>query len=260
MPRFSANLSLLFREHATASTRVAPAARAGFAAVEVQFPYDEPVDAWASALAAAGVPMVLFNVPAGDLMAGGDGLACVPGREDDFAGALTQCVAWARVLRPRCVNVLAGRVPAGADASRCAAVLHDNLRRAVDALAPLDIRVTVEAINRHDMPRFLVSSFADLRAVVDAVPGTAMQFDLYHMARMDEPLAAHIAAHGAGFGHVQFADAPGRHEPGTGTLDFAGLFAALDAAGYAGWCGAEYHPSAGTAGSLGWLPLGGGRT
>lgn len=252
MPRFAANLSLLFCEHAPAD-RVRAARDAGFAAVEVQFPYALPVTAWEQALAAAAVPLVLFNVGAGDLMDGGDGLAGVPGREPAFAAALAQCRDYVEALRPACVNVLAGRVPAGVDPARCRAVLRDNLRRAVEVLAPLGVTVTVEAINRHDLPRFQVSTFAELQAVVAAVPGTAMQFDLYHMARMGEPLPGHIAAHGAAFGHVQFADVPGRHQPGTGTLDFPSLFAALDAAGYRGWCGAEYRPAGPTGASLGWL-------
>lgn len=252
MPRFAANLTLLFREHELAA-RPAAACRAGFAAVEVQFPYELPVANWQRALADAGTSLVLFNVPAGDLMGGGDGLACVPGREPAFAAALAQCATYVRLLRPRCVNVLAGRVPEGGDAARCQAVLRDNLARAVDTLAPLGATVTVEAINRHDMPRFLVSTFAELRAMVAEVPGTRMQFDLYHMARMNEPLRQHIAAHGSELGHVQFADVPGRHEPGTGTLDFPALFAALDASGYRGHCVAEYHPSGTTLASLDWL-------
>lgn len=252
MPRFAANLSLLFPEHPLPA-RVAAAGRSGFAAVEVQFPYELPATQWRAACDAADLPMVLFNVPAGDLMSGGDGLACVPGREPFFAEALAQCADYARVLRPRCVNVLAGRVPAGVDPQTCLAVLQDNLRRAVDVLAPLGVTVTVEAINRHDMPRFLVSTFDDMQALVASVPGTAMQFDLYHMARMGEPLAQRIAQQGAAFGHVQFADVPGRHQPGTGALDFAALFAALDDSGYPGWCAAEYHPQGDAAASLHWL-------
>lgn len=252
MPRFCANLSLLFREHALPQ-RAAAARAAGFAGVEVQFPYELPVSGWTQALGAADLPLVLFNVPAGDLMHGGDGLACVPGREAQFADALATCADYARVLAPRCINVLAGRVPAGADRARCLSVLCDNLARAVDCLAPLGVTVTVEAINRHDMPRFLVDDFATMAAVVAAVPGTALQYDLYHMARMGEPLLAQLAAHGARFGHVQFADLPGRHQPGSGTLDFPALFAALDGAGYSGWCGAEYIPAGTTGGSLAWL-------
>ncbi len=252
MPRFCANVSLLFREHPLAQ-RAAAARAAGFAGVEVQFPYELPVSDWQHALAEAGLPLVLFNVPAGDLMQGGDGLACVPGREAQFADALATCIDYARVLAPRCINVLAGRVPAGVARDRCLAVLRDNLARAVERLAPLGITVTVEAINSHDMPRFLVDDFATMAAVVAGVPGAAMQYDLYHMARMGEPLAEQLAAHGARLGHVQFADVPGRHQPGSGTLDFAGLFAALDGAGYAGWCGAEYMPAGTTEDSLAWM-------
>lgn len=252
MPRFSANLSMLFREQAPPA-RVAAARAAGFGAVEVQFPYEVAVGDWRRALDAAGMPMVLFNVAAGDLMQGGDGLAGVPGREAQFAAALAECAEYVRELRPACVNVLAGRLAAGVDPRagrpRALAVLRDNLRRAVDVLGPLGVTVTLEAINRWDMPRFLVADFPAMQQAVAAVPGTAMQFDIYHLARVHlagegESPGNLIAAHGAAFGHVQFADVPGRGAPGTGGLDFPALFAALDRSGYAGWCGAEYIPAA----------------
>jgi hydroxypyruvate isomerase len=253
MPRFSANLSMLFAG-LPVSARVQAAADAGFAAVEVQFPYADGLDTWRDALVAARLPLVLFNVPAGDLMRGGDGLAGVPGREREFAAALEQAAQWARALRPRCINVLAGRQPAGVPREQCLAVLDANLHRAVEVLAPLGVTVTVEAINPVDMPHFLVDSFAAMRDVVAAVPGTRMQFDIFHMARCGEPVEALLLGQGASFGHVQFADVPGRHEPGSGELDFDSLFAALDSSGYEGWCGAEYRPrpAADTA-SLGWL-------
>ncbi|MFZ5756722.1 MAG: hydroxypyruvate isomerase family protein [Pseudomonadota bacterium] len=243
MPRFAANLSLLFPELPPLA-RIDAARRAGFAAVEIQFPYEVPAREWQRALADAGMPLVLFNVAAGDLMAGGDGLAGVPGREAAFAQALEQCADYVRVLKPGCVNVLAGRQPESVPLADCLGVLQRNLGRAVRVLSPSGVTVTVEAINRHDMPRFLLTDFASMEAAVTAVPGTAMQFDIYHMARAAEPLATHIAAHGARFGHVQFADVPGRGAPGSGQLDFPALFAALDASGYRGWCGAEYRPAA----------------
>lgn len=246
--RFSANLSLLFRELPPLE-RVAAARAAGFGAVEIQFPYEQGAADWRRALDAAQMPLVLFNVGAGDLMQGGDGLACVPGREAQFAQALAQCVDYARLLQPCCVNVLAGRLPAGVAPEAAYRVLHANLQRAVERLSPLGVAVTVEAINPFDMPRFLVDGFAAMAGVVAAVPGTAMQFDIYHMARLHQAGVgaapeALIVEHGARFAHVQFADSPGRGAPGSGSLDFPRLFAALDASGYDGWCGAEFLTTA----------------
>ncbi|MFZ5723275.1 MAG: TIM barrel protein [Pseudomonadota bacterium] len=249
MLRFSANLSLLFPDARRLAARVLAARAAGYGAVEVQFPLAiAGLAEWRQALDAAALPLALINVDAGDLMSGGDGLAGVPGREADFAAALAQCAQQVRVLRPACVNVLAGRQPAGVDRGRCLAVLRDNLARAVDVLAPLGVQVTVEAINPWDMPRFLIDGFAAMQELVASVPGTAMQFDIYHMARLHRagagPTPADLmAAHGATFAHVQFADVPGRGAPGTGALDFPALFAALERSGYRGWCGAEYLPS-----------------
>lgn len=253
--KLCANLSMLFTE-LPLPERIGAAAEAGFAAVEIQFPYALPAEALRAALDAAGLPLLLINLPAGDLMDGGPGLAAVPGRQAEFDAALAEALAYARVVRPQCVNVLPGRLADGVSRAAARETLAGNLRRSAEAFAPLGIRVLAEAINPLDMPGFLVNTPEDLLALLAAVDHSncAAQLDLYHMARQGLDLPTCIAALAGRIGHVQFADCPGRGAPGTGTVDFAAARAALREAGYAGWLAAEYRPGeAGTAASLAWL-------
>lgn len=253
--KLAANLSMLFSELPLIE-RPRAAAEAGFAAVEIQFPYELPAQELEAALRDAGVSLLLINLPAGDLMAGGPGLAGVPARQAAFEAALAEALDYARVVRPLCVNVLPGRLAEGVSREAALACLAGNLRRTAEAFAPLGIRVLAEAINPLDMPGFLINTPEDLLALLAAVghPGVAAQLDLYHMARQGLDLPECIAALAGRIGHVQFADCPGRGAPGTGTLDFAAARAALQAAGYDGWLAAEYRPGeGGTAASLAWL-------
>lgn len=253
--KLCANLSLLFSELPLLE-RIPAAAEAGFAGVEIQFPYEVPAAELQDALQRAAMPLVLINLPAGDLMSGGAGLAAVPERQAAFEVALAQALAYAEVLRPQCVNVLPGRLAAGVAREAALATLTGNLRRSAEAFAPLGIRVLAEAINPIDMPGFLINTPDDLNLLVEAVdhPNFAAQLDLYHMARQGLDLSTCIAALGGHIGHVQFADCPGRGAPGSGSIDFAAVLAALGEAGYAGWLAAEYRPGeAGTAASLEWL-------
>ena len=207
-------------------------------------------------LKAAGLPLVLINLPAGDLLAGGPGLAAVPERQAEFDAGLAQALVYAASLRPQFVNVLPGRLTDGVEREAALATLVGNLRRSAEAFAPLGIQVLAEAINPLDMPGFLINTADDLNRLIAAVghANFAAQLDLYHMARQGLDLPACIAALGGRIGHVQFADCPGRGAPGTGTLDFAAALAALGEAGYAGWLAAEYRPGeAGTVASLEWL-------
>jgi hydroxypyruvate isomerase len=254
MIRFAANISTLFTERPLLE-RFAAAAAAGFAGVEIQAPYAEPPEALAQAAEAAGVAVALFNVPAGDLRAGGPGLACVPGREGAFGEALADAVRYARALRPANVNVLAGRLPPGASREACLGVLAANLARAAEAMAAVGVGVTTEPVNIFDNPGFLLTTSADGLAAIDraAHPALRLQYDVYHMHRMEGGVAAAIPRLAPRIGHIQFADAPGRHEPGTGEIDFAAVFAAIERSGYAGWVAAEYLPSGPTEASLGWL-------
>lgn len=250
-----ANLSLLFTELPLLE-RVRAAAEAGFAGVEIQFPYEVPAAALQAELQRNGMPLVLFNLPAGDLMQGGAGLAAVPGREAQFAAGLRQALEYAEVLRPQKINVLAGRLAEGVERQQALALLAEHLRQTAEAFAGRGVAVLMEAINLHDMPGFLLNTPQHLLDMLARVghPNLAAQLDFYHMARMGLDLADCVRQLQGHIGHVQFADASGRGEPGSGELDFEPALAALRAQGYAGWLGAEYRPVGATSAGLGWLP------
>lgn len=253
--KIAANLSLLFTE-LPLRERVQAASAAGFAGVEIQFPYELPAIALKEALELSAMPLLLINLPAADLMSGGPGLAGVPARQAQFDAALAEALAYAALVRPACVNVLPGRLAEGVSRDQALACLVGNLRKSAEAFAVLGIGVLVEAINPLDMPGFLVNTPEQLDELLCAVahPNLAAQYDFYHMARQELDVAAGLRLLAGRIGHVQFADVPGRGAPGTGALDFTALLAALDASGYAGWLGAEYRPGeGGTQASLGWL-------
>lgn len=254
MPRFSANISVLFTE-CEPLERFAAAAKAGFAAVEIQFPYDHPPEELAKAREAAGVEVALFNIPAGDMPAGERGIACLPGREEDFRAGVARAAEYAEALGCQRVNVLAGLLPQGLDRETALDTLAGNLQFAGQAMARRGVRVLAEAVNDTTMPGFVVNRTSDAVAVTERAghPDLAIQADIFHMAMMGEDIVPALTLSAPYLGHIQFADAPGRHEPGTGTLDFAAIFDCLDAIGYDGWVGAEYQPSGTTIASLGWL-------
>lgn len=254
MLKFSANLSMLFTELPLLA-RFQAARDTGFQAVEMQFPYEAALPELQAARERAGVEVVLINVPAGDLMQGGDGLASVPGREAAFHAAVEQALGYAAGLGVRCVNVLAGRLAEGVARAAAHDTLAANLRHAAERFATIGVKVTCEAINPFDMPRFLLNTSADMLAMLDRVshPNLAMQVDLYHLARMGEDLPTLLRQHWPQIGHLQFADVPGRGAPGSGELDFQALFGLIAALPYQGWTGAEYKPGMASADSLGWF-------
>jgi hydroxypyruvate isomerase len=253
--KIAANLSLLFTELPLLE-RVQAAAAAAFDGVEIQFPYELPALQLKEALARAGMPLRLINLPAGDLMTGGSGLAAVTARQAEFDAALQQALTYAAMTRPAYVNVLAGRLAEGVSRAQALACLQANLAKTAEAFSLLGIGVLCEAINPLDMPGFLINTPEQLDELLRAVahPNLQAQFDLYHMARQGLDIPVGIALLAGRIGHVQFADCPGRGEPGTGTLDFAPLLQALRSSGYAGWLGAEYRSSGQTEQSLEWLP------
>ncbi|WP_313500083.1 hydroxypyruvate isomerase family protein [Stutzerimonas nitrititolerans] len=253
--RIAANLSMLFTELPLAG-RVLAARTAGFDGVEIQFPYELPAIRLKELLERAGLPLVLINLPAGDLLQGGAGLAAVPARQDEFDVALRDALTYAAMARPLCVNVLPGRLAEGVSREQALTTLADNLRKSAEAFALLGIRVLCEAINPLDMPGFLINTPEHLLALLERVdhPNCLAQLDLYHMARQQLDVEAGIRLLGERIGHVQFADCPGRGAPGAGELCFEPLLKALQEGGYHGWLAAEYRPDAqGTAASLGWL-------
>ncbi len=255
MPRFAASISMLFQE-LPLTERFAAARRAGFGAVEIQFPYTEPPEDLGRARRDAGVEVALINMPAGDWEKGDRGLAGHPGREVEFRQALARALEYAEALKAERCHVMAGVAPPGA-ASReaCQEVLAANLRHAAAELGGAGVRAMVEAINGRDVPGYLIGRTAQAVAAIEAAdhPNLALQCDLYHMRVNGEDLVPTLRRHLALIGHVQFADAPGRHQPGTGEIDFGAVFQALDEMGYDGWAGAEYTPSGRTEDSLGWL-------
>lgn len=256
MPRFCANLSLLFAEQPFVG-RYGAAARAGFTGVECHFPYAVPADELADALQAHQLEQVLFNLPPGDWAAGERGIACLPDRVDEFEAGVGQALEYARILGCRRINCLAGLAPDGADRAALLAVMERNLRFAARALSRQGIELMVEPINTRDMPGFLLNHSAETLALIERVgePNVKLQYDVYHMQIMEGDLARTLQRELARIGHVQIADNPGRHEPGSGEINFPFLFDWLDRIGYTGWVSAEYLPAGDTLAGLGWMPV-----
>jgi len=255
MPRFAANLSLMFTELPLIH-RLAAARRAGFPAVEIQFPYEIEAEEMAAMRERVGVEMVLINLPAGDAAAGDRGLGAVPGREAEFRAGVEKGRAYAERCGVPRVNMLAGIPPVGTDPVRARDTMIANARFAAEELGKAGIRLCIEAINRRDVPGFFVSTSAEALAIIDAAghPNIAFQYDVYHMQIMEGDLIPTMTRILDRIDHIQFADTPGRNEPGTGEINFPNLFAAIDAMGYGGWLAAEYKPSRRTEETLAWLP------
>lgn len=254
MPRFAANLSMLFTE-VPFLDRFERAAQAGFEAVEFLFPYAHTVEEIQQRIDATGLQIVLHNLPAGDWEAGERGIACDPRRVDEFRAGVAKAVTYAHALGVPQLNCLAGKAPADVDAASLRRTLVDNLRFAAAALKMADLRLLVEPINTFDIPGFYLNRTDQTLAILDEV-GAAnafVQYDIYHAQRSEGELAATLQKHLARIGHVQLADNPGRHEPGTGEIHYPFLFAHLDRIGYSGWVGCEYKPAQSTEAGLHWL-------
>jgi hydroxypyruvate isomerase len=252
--RFSANLSMLFTE-APLLERFGLAARAGFTAVELQFPYEQPAAVLRDELVRHRLTLVLHNLPAGDWAAGDRGIACDPARVAEFRAGVDKAVAYATTLGTPRLNCLAGRVPAGVSEADARRTLVDNLRFAAGVLHGAGLELLMEPINRFDVPGFLVQRSDDALALMDEVgaPNLKLQYDVYHQQRTEGELAATIERLLPRIGHIQVADNPGRHEPGTGEIAWPFLFAHLDRIGYAGHVGCEYKPAGGTEAGLSWM-------
>jgi hydroxypyruvate isomerase len=253
MPKLAANLSMLFREHAFPD-RFAAAARAGFRAVEFQFPYEWHETALSRAARDADLLVVLHNLPAGDTASGELGIACLPGREQEFRDGVERALRYARAFDCSRLNCLAGIAPAGIERDRLAETLANNLRFAARRLAAEGIELMVEPVNTRTVPGFFLSGSRDALAIIDAAgePNIRLQYDIFHMQVMEGDLSSRIEALLPRIGHMQLADSPGRNEPGTGEINFSNLLAHIDRVGYEGWVGCEYHPARDTLSSLGW--------
>jgi len=258
MPRFAANLSMMYAEHAFLD-RFAAAAADGFAAVEYLFPYAFDAVELAQRLADHGLQQVLFNAPPGDWDAGERGIACLPGREAEFRrGFVEQALPYALALRCPRVHVMAGRAPAGASGEVLRAVYVANLEWAAQQAAPHGVDVLIEPINTRDIPGFFLNRQDQAHEIVQEVgaPNLKVQMDLYHCQIVEGDLAMKIRQYlpTGRVGHIQIAGVPERHEPDVGELHYPYLLALIDELGYAGHIGCEYRPRAGTSAGLGWLP------
>ncbi|HSV59475.1 MAG TPA: hydroxypyruvate isomerase [Variovorax sp.] len=253
MPKFAANLTMLFNE-LPFMQRFEAAAKAGFEAVEYLFPYPFAKEELAAALKANNLKQVLHNLPAGDWDAGERGIACHPDRVTEFREGVARAIDYAGALGCPQVNCLAGKLPVGAAMQEAHQTLVANLRYAAEQLRGANIRLLIEPINSFDIPGFFLTRTDQGLALIDEVDSTNLflQYDMYHAQRMEGELGNTLTKHLPRIGHIQLADNPGRGEPGTGEINYAWLFKHIDALGYQGWIGCEYKPRATTVEGLGW--------
>jgi hydroxypyruvate isomerase len=254
MPKFAANLTMLFNE-IDFLDRFAAAAKAGFRGVEYLFPYAYPKDLLTERLAKHGLVQVLHNMPPGDWAKGERGIACHPDRVQEFREGVDKAIEYAKALGCPRLNCLAGLMPAGVPAERLRETFVANLRHAAAKLGSAGLQLLIEPINIRDMPGFFLSRTAQALDIIAEVgaDNLLLQYDAYHMQVMEGDLARTIESNLARIGHIQIADNPGRHEPGTGEINYPFLFEHLDRIGYAGWIGCEYKPGNGTEAGLGWF-------
>lgn len=257
MPKFAANLSMMYTEHAFLD-RFKAAADDGFDAVEYLFPYEHPRAELAARLADNGLRQVLFNAPPGDWVAGERGMACLGERRDEFRrGILEQALPYALALKCPRVHVMAGLMPLGLERAALRATYIANLAWAAHEAASVGIDVLIEPINRRDIPGYLLNRQDDAHEIVQevAAPNVKVQMDLYHCQIVEGDVAMKLRKYlpTGRVGHLQIAGVPDRHEPDLGELNYPYLFGVIDALGYEGHIGCEYRPRAGTSAGLGWL-------
>jgi hydroxypyruvate isomerase len=254
MPRFAANLSMLYPQHEFLD-RFAAAAADGFAAVEYLFPYDFSPAQLKQRLDDSGLVQALFNAPPGDWAAGERGIASLPGREAEFRDGFARALEYAAVLGNDRIHAMAGLLPGEAQRERHLAVYLDNLAYAARQAATADITVLIEPINTRDMPGFFLNRQNQAQAICKEVgaDNLKVQFDFYHCQIVEGDVISTLRRDFAGVGHIQIAGVPDRHEPDMGELNYAWLFEEIDRLGYSGWIGCEYRPKGDTSQGLQWL-------
>ncbi len=254
MPRFSANLSMLFKE-VEFLDRFERAAQFGFRGVEFLFPYEWDKEEILEPMQKHGLELVLHNLPAGHWAAGERGLACLPDRVTEFREGVGLALEYATALKCTRLNCLAGIPSVTVSREQQMETLVSNVRYAGEEAQKAGIMLLVEALNAEDMPGFYLSSTAQMLELLELVdhPNLYMQYDIYHMQIMEGNLTKTIGHNVDRIGHMQLADVPGRHEPGTGEINFDNLFKAIDESGYQGWLGCEYNPTTTTEESLAWV-------
>jgi len=254
MPRFAANLTMLFNELPFLD-RFEAAYEAGFKGVEYLFPYAFEKEALAERLQQYGLTQVLHNLPAGDWDKGERGIAVLPGREAEFREGVARAIDYAKALNCRQVNCLVGIAPAGIDAGTLRRTVIENLRYAATQLKQAGIKLLIEPINTYDIPGFYLNTTAQALDLIESVGADNLfvQYDVYHAQRTEGELAKTVERNLARIAHIQVADNPGRNEPGTGEINYPFLFKYLDRIGYDGWIGCEYKPAADTRAGLDWI-------
>ncbi len=254
MPKFAANLSMLFNE-VDFLDRFKAAADAGFEGVEYLFPYAFEKDALVEQLQKHGLTQVLHNLPAGDWEAGERGIACHPDRVGEFQEGVGRAIDYGTALGCKQINCLAGIAPDGVADDMLRATFVSNLRFAAPRLKEAGMRMLIEPINTYDIPGFYLNRTDQAIGILDEVGSDNLfvQYDIYHAQRMEGELAKTIEKYLPRIAHIQLADNPGRHEPGTGEINYAWLFRFIDKTGYDGWIGCEYKPAAETRAGLGWI-------
>ncbi|HEX3885463.1 MAG TPA: 2-oxo-tetronate isomerase [Stellaceae bacterium] len=253
MPKFAANLSMMFNE-VDFLDRFAAAAKLGFRGVEFLFPYDYSPEVIAARLEQNGLSLALFNTVPGDWAAGERGLAALPGRETEFRAGVDKAILYAKATKCPLVHTMAGLWPDGHDKALGARVYVENLQWAADRLAPEGLTAIIEPINTRDIPGYFLNYSHDAIAIIDEVarPNLRLQLDLYHMQIMEGDIATKVRALAGRYPHVQIAGNPGRHEPDVGEIHYPYIFDLFDEIGYGGWIGCEYRPKGDTVAGLGW--------
>ena len=254
MPKFNANLTMLFNE-VDFLDRFEAAAKGGFKGVEYLFPYAYPKEQLAEKLAQHRLTQVLHNLPAGDWAKGERGIACLPQRVGEFQDGVGKAIEYANALGCKQVNCLAGITPAGVAAEKVHETFVSNLKFAADKLKGAGIRLLIEPCNTRDIPGFCLNRSKQALDIIDQVgsDNLRLQYDIYHMQVMEGDLAPTIQRNLARIPHMQLADNPGRNEPGTGEINYPFLFQFIDKLGYEGWIGCEYKPAKTTVEGLGWV-------
>jgi hydroxypyruvate isomerase len=254
MPRFAANLSMMYTE-VPFLERFGACAADGFRAVEFLFPYEHPAQVIRDELDRHGLQQVLFNAPPGSFEAGERGIAGLPGRRDEFQQGIAQAIEYAKVLGCPRVHVMAGLLKRESEFTAQRELYVDNLGWAARKLGDAGLTMLIEPINTRDIPGYLLNTQADAHAIVERIGASNLkvQMDLYHCQIVEGDVAMKIRKHLSGVGHIQIAGVPQRHEPDIGELNYPYLFELLDELGYDGWIGCEYRPKGRTSDGLGWL-------
>ena len=254
MPRFAANLSMMFNELPFLD-RFAAARKAGFEGVEFMFPYEYPAAELRARLRGEGLTQALFNMPPGDFANGERGMASLPGRQAEFRETVKRALDYATALDCRLLHCMAGIVPAGVSPVTAAAVYASNLAWAAEQSAPAGVRLASEPINHRDMPGYFLNTQAQGAGVVEAIgrDRIGLQFDVYHVQITEGDITKRMEQFMPVIAHMQIADVPARHEPGTGEIAWRYVFRRMDELGYEGWVGCEYRPAGETVAGLGWI-------